>query len=117
GLLQLVGAVGALQSIEGSGRRVLRAASEVLLALSPLALSLVGIFTLANALVLHVVLGMVLFVTPVLGFLVTGVFLRGISGWRRFGTWLLLASPLTLLLLSRTASVSTRPRSPLARAS
>ncbi len=100
GLLQLVGAVGALESTGSSRRRGLRIASDVLLALSPLALSLVGIFTLGNALLLHIVFGMLLFVSPVLSFLVTGIYLRGVqtTNWRRFGTLLLLASPLTLLL-------------------
>jgi high-affinity Fe2+/Pb2+ permease len=37
--------------------------------------------------------------TPVASFLTTGRFLRAIPGWRRFGTWLLLGSPLTLVLL------------------
>jgi hypothetical protein len=34
----------------------------------------------------------------VLGFLATGLFLRGVPQWRRFGSWLLLGSPLTLTL-------------------
>ncbi len=42
--------------------------------------------------------GLLLFTSPVLSFLVTGLFLRGIPGWQGFGTALLLASPLTLLL-------------------
>jgi len=33
------------------------------------------------------------------GFLATGFFLRVIPRWQRFGTWLLLGSPLTLVLL------------------
>jgi hypothetical protein len=37
--------------------------------------------------------------TPVLSFLVTGFLLRRIPRWRRFGSWLLLGSPLTLALL------------------
>jgi hypothetical protein len=37
--------------------------------------------------------------TPVLSFLAAGFFLRGMPRWRRFGTWLLLGSPLTLLLV------------------
>jgi hypothetical membrane protein len=98
GLLQLVGTVGAMESIASSGRRPRRTLCEVLLPISPLALALVGFFTLANALLLHIVLGTLLFVTPVVGFLVTGLYLRGIPAWRRFGSMLVLASPLTLLL-------------------
>jgi hypothetical protein len=37
--------------------------------------------------------------TPVIGFLVAGLVLRGIPRWRHLGSWLLLGSPLTLLLL------------------
>jgi hypothetical membrane protein len=113
GLLQLVGAtaslestatrglVGAAASPESTptrGQNGLRRASLVLLALSPLALALVGVFTLANALLLHIALGMLLFASPVLSFVVTGLYLRRRPAWRRFGTLLLLASPLTLLL-------------------
>jgi hypothetical protein len=35
----------------------------------------------------------------VLSFLVTGLLLRRVPRWRRFGNWLLLGSPLTLALL------------------
>jgi hypothetical protein len=37
--------------------------------------------------------------SPVLSFLAAGFFLRGAPRWRRFGSWLLLGSPLTLLLI------------------
>jgi hypothetical protein len=57
-----------------------------------------GIFTL-ESLVLHLVAALLLFVSPVLSFVVTGLFLRGVPGWRGFGNWLLfLGSPLTLIL-------------------
>ena len=36
--------------------------------------------------------------SPVLSFLIAGFFLRRIQSWRHFGTWLLLGSPLTLLM-------------------
>jgi len=56
-----------------------------------------GVFTWQSAIRLHL-LGFSLVLTPVLGFLVTGFFLRGVPRWRRFGSWLLLGSPLTLAL-------------------
>ena len=34
-----------------------------------------------------------------MSFLAAGWFLRSIPDWRRFGTWLLLGSPLTLVLV------------------
>jgi hypothetical protein len=40
--------------------------------------------------------------TPVVSFFVTGLWLRRIPHWRRFGNGLLLASPLTLALLVLT---------------
>jgi hypothetical protein len=36
--------------------------------------------------------------TPVVSFLVTGLYLRSVHGWHRFGSGLLLASPITLVL-------------------
>jgi hypothetical protein len=42
--------------------------------------------------------GFLLAITPIVGFLVAGLLLRRMAGWRRFGTWLLLGSPLTLAL-------------------
>jgi hypothetical membrane protein len=98
GLLQLIGTVGAIQAIRPGGRIALRTLCVVLLAISPLCLALAGIFTLASALLVHVVVGTLLFASPVLGFLVTGAFLRGTPGWKQLGTALLVASPLTLLL-------------------
>ncbi len=66
------------------------------LALSGLGAVMDGIFTLESML-LHS-LGFLLAVTPIGGFLVAGLLLRRVAGWRRFGTWLLLGSLLTLAL-------------------
>jgi hypothetical protein len=41
---------------------------------------------------------MLILATPVISFLITGIQLRGLPGWRRFGNGLLVASPLTLAL-------------------
>src|SRR6266511_4010970 len=57
-------------------------------------------FILGGLLLLAGVLGFLLAIgTPVVSFLAVGLYLRGIPRWRRFGGWLLLGSPLTLLLL------------------
>ncbi|MBV9354980.1 MAG: DUF998 domain-containing protein [Chloroflexi bacterium] len=98
GLWQLVGTVSAMRAIPSGGRAGLRTLSTALLAISPLCLALAGMFTLASALYVHIVVGMLLFVSPVVSFLVTGFFLRAAPGWQRFGTSLLLGSPLTLVL-------------------
>jgi hypothetical protein len=47
--------------------------------------------------------------TPVLSFLVVGFSLRRIPRWRRFGSWLLLGSPLTLS--ARSGGLTTPDRS------
>jgi hypothetical protein len=56
-----------------------------------------GIFTL-QSFFLHFVGYALACGTPVLSFLVAGLVLRGIPSFRRLGNWLLLASPLTLIL-------------------
>jgi ubiquinone/menaquinone biosynthesis C-methylase UbiE/hypothetical membrane protein len=98
GLLLLAGVIGVFQTIEADGRPVAWRAWAALLALSALGLIVCGIYTLESFL-LHM-MGFVLgCVTPVASFLVTGLSLRRLPPWRRFGTWLLVGSPLTLLLL------------------
>jgi hypothetical membrane protein len=99
GLMLLAGVIGVFQTTKASGQAAARWACAALLALSPLGLAMAGIFTLESSLVLHNVAALLLFATPLLGFLAAGLYFRHIPRWRRFGNWLLLASPLTLLLL------------------
>src|SRR5262249_38835099 len=68
------------------------------LALSAFGMIVDGIFTL-ESIVAHFVGFLLGAMTPVLSFLVIGLLLRRVPNWRRFGTWLLLGSPLTLALL------------------
>jgi hypothetical membrane protein len=98
GLVLLVGVAGIFQTVRPSGRRSAGRVSAALLALSPLGLVVAGSFTL-EAVMPHLLGFLLATGTPVASFLTTGLLLRGIPGWRRFGTWLLLASPLTLVLL------------------
>lgn len=97
GLLLLVGVVGSLQGIRQMGT-VARWGCTVLLALSALGMAMDGIFTLESFFP-HLIGFLLAAATPVLSFLVTGLLLRRVPRWRRFGTWLLLGSPLTLALL------------------
>jgi len=98
GLLILVGVFGVFQSIGPHGRPALHKACAALLALSGLGSVMCAVFTV-ESFFLHMT-GFLLGVgAPVLGFLATGFFLRVIPRWQRFGTWLLLGSPLTLVLL------------------
>lgn len=100
GLLLLGGVVGIFQ---GTWRDVGTKAGwvcMVLLALSPLGLVVVGLFTEASSTwVGHAVGAVLVFQTQVVGFLVTGFVLWRRPRWRRIGRWLLLASPLTLALV------------------
>ena len=84
------------QSIREIGA-VARWSCTVLLALTALGAAMDGIFTL-QSFFLHFVGYALACGTPVLSFLVTGLVLRGIPSFRRLGNWLLVASPLTLVL-------------------
>src|SRR5262249_41788561 len=97
GLLIMVGVVGIFQGIQEIGA-VARWSCTALLALSGVGAVVVGIFTLESFLV-HFVGVLLAVATPVLSFLISGLVLRRVSRWRRFGSWLLLGTPLTLALL------------------
>jgi hypothetical membrane protein len=98
GILLMAGVIGVFRTMTASDRPAARWACAALLALSPLGLVIAGIFTLEDPLP-HLIGFLLATGTPVLSFLAAGFFLRGMPRWRRFGTWLLLGSPLTLLLV------------------
>lgn len=98
GLMLLAGVVGVFQTIAPAGRPAARRACAALLALSPLGMVVAGIFTLEDPLP-HLIGFLLAVATPVVSFPAAGLFLRGIPRWRRFGGWLLLGSPLTLVLV------------------
>jgi hypothetical protein len=97
GLLLLSGVIGVALTLPPGGRPVARIASVILLALSPIGLIIIGLFTLESP-VMHLCGAILILATPVISFLITGIQLRGLPGWRRFGNGLLVASPLTLAL-------------------
>src|SRR5258706_3012976 len=97
GLFLLAGVVGIFQTFREMGA-VARWSCTVLFALPALGMAMDGIFTLQSFFLHFVGFGLGCG-TPVLSFLVTGFLLRRIPSFRRFGSWLLLASPLTLVLL------------------
>jgi hypothetical membrane protein len=99
GLLTLAGVLGALRTTRVAGQPTMRIWSTALLALSPIGLGLAGIFTLATSLLMHNVAALLLFVVPLAAFPVSAVYFRRIPPWRRFGSMLLVAGPLTLVLL------------------
>jgi Protein of unknown function (DUF998) len=98
GILLMIGVFGIFQTIGPNGSPAARRSSAVLLALTGLGSVVDGIFTL-QWFFLHMSGFTLACGTPILSFLVAGLFLRRIPRWRRFGTWLLLGSPLTLLLI------------------
>jgi len=98
GSLLLGGVLGVFQILPAGGRPAARWTCAALLALSPVGLGVAGIFTLKSPL-LHLLGALLALVSPVLSFLATGLLFRGIPGWRRFGNWLMLTSPLTLVLV------------------
>jgi hypothetical protein len=99
GLLTMLGVIGIFQTLEPSGRPTARWINAALLALSPVGFVVAGIFTLSGSVLLHFVGFLLVAATPVVSFLTTGLFLRRVPTWRRFGNWLILGSPLTLLLV------------------
>ncbi len=99
GLLLLAGVVGVFQTTKADARPAMRRVCGTLLALSPVGIVMAGIFNFESSLPLHIVAANLALVTPVLSFLAAGYFFRRIPRWRRFGTWLILGSALTLLLV------------------
>lgn len=100
GLLILVGVIGVFLSIPEMST-VWRWSCIAIFALSPLGMIIDGIYTIETFMP-HMAGVLLAAATPVIGFLVAGVLFRRIPAWRRFGSWLLLASPLTLVLLILT---------------
>ncbi|MEO3821921.1 DUF998 domain-containing protein [Plantactinospora sp. B24E8] len=98
GLMLVAGLVGVFRATTTAGWSVPHRTAFALLACSGVGQAVCGIFDL-EAVMPHT-LGFVLALgAPIVGFLLAGLHLRRVPGWRRFGNWLLLGSPLTLALL------------------
>ncbi len=97
GLFIIAGAIGIFQSIREIGA-VARWICTLLLGLTGLGSILDGVFTIETFMphMLGFLLGIA---STILSFLVIGLLLRRLPHWRRFGSWLILGSPLTLALL------------------
>ena len=96
GLLLIAGVIGVMQ-VTTPGRPTPRA-TTILLALTGAGQMMCGIFTL-KAIMPHMLGFVIALGAPIVSFLVAGRHFRGVPGWRRFGTWLRLGSPLALVLL------------------
>lgn len=95
GLLMMAGAEGVFRLIPELGRGA-RWMGTVLLALPGLGAVIDGVFTLEQFLP-HFI-GFALALTTVVGFPVVGYLLRKVRSWRGFGSWLIVAGPVTLAL-------------------
>lgn len=95
GLSVVAGAVGIFRAIPELGPAS-RWICTILLALPGLGSVMDGIFTLEHFFLHFVGFGLAL--STVVGFPVTGYLLRRVPSWRGFGTWLIVAGPMTLAL-------------------
>jgi hypothetical membrane protein len=93
GLLIVGGVIGVFHQIpEMSARR--RMIATALLCLPGVGSVLDGIFNLEHF-VLHFA-GFLVALTTIITFPLVGLLLRRVAGWRRFGSWLIAAGPITL---------------------
>jgi hypothetical membrane protein len=97
GVLVAIGVIGSLRCVTPLTTRSRRTCTT-LLSLVAVGSIMDGLFTL-ESFKPHMIGALLAFITPTVSFLVTGTALRRIPAWRRFGTWLRLGSPLTLVLL------------------
>jgi hypothetical protein len=95
GLLLVAGAVGIFRSIPELGPAA-RWVGTAVLALPGLGAVTDGIFTLEHFFLHFIGFGLAL--TAVIGFPLTGFLLRRVPTWRGFGSWLIVAGPVTLAL-------------------
>lgn len=98
GLVTLAGIGGITQPLRKDLGTTARRICAVLLAVSPLGLVWIGFFPM-NMLALHTIGAQLALGFPILAFVPVALILRRTPRWRSMGNWLLMASPLTLVLL------------------
>ncbi len=98
GLLLLVGLIGIFWKIDELHDKT-PWLIIFLLAITPVGSILDGFYTI-NSGFIHYVISMLSFAAPIASFLVAGLRLRRIPGWEKPGWWLILSSPLTLVLMT-----------------
>ncbi|MEQ4205482.1 DUF998 domain-containing protein [Actinopolymorpha sp. B9G3] len=98
GLMLIAGLIGVFRTTSAAEWTNLRRTALILLACSGVGQVMCGLFNL-EAMMPHTLGFLLALGTPIVGFLIAGRYFRRVPGWRRFGTWLLVGSPLTLALL------------------
>jgi hypothetical protein len=97
GLLIFVGVIGIFQNMKELGA-VARWICIILLELSPIGAIICGLYTY-ETFFLHFIGFFLACGTPVICYLVVGLLLRRVPLYRRIGSWMILGSPLTLILM------------------
>jgi hypothetical membrane protein len=97
GLLIFVGVLGIFQNMKELGAAA-RWSCIILLELSPMGAIICGLYTYETFL-FHFIGFFLACGTPVICYLLVGFKLRRVPLYRRFGNWLILGSPLTLILI------------------
>jgi hypothetical protein len=96
GLLIIAGSIGIFQNIPDMSRSA-RWICTLLIALTGLGSLIDGVFTLESFMP-HMLGFLLAILSTVVSFLIIGLLLRRLPRWHRFGSWLILGSPLTLAL-------------------
>jgi hypothetical protein len=97
GLLIFVGVIGIFQNMKELGA-VARWICIILLELSPIGAIICGLYTY-ETFFLHFIGFFLACGTPVICYLVVGLLLGRVPLYRRIGSWMILGSPLTLILM------------------
>jgi hypothetical membrane protein len=97
GLLIFVGVIGIFKNMKELGA-VARWICIILLELSPIGAIICGLYTF-ETFFLHFIGFFLACGTPIICYLVVGLLLRRVPLYRRIGSWLILGSPLTLILM------------------
>ncbi len=96
GVLLVIGVIGALGTTSGPAGA--RRTCTALLSLTGVGVATDGVFTL-EAMLPHSIGFLIAVAAPAVSFPVAGRYFRRLPGWRGFGTWLMVAAPVTVVLV------------------
>jgi hypothetical membrane protein len=100
GILIIIGILGLFYTFPNKNRPVIHWIVALLLMLSPVGLICAGIFTLKVSVPLHMMAFTLAGGTPVISFIITGIYFWRVYDWKKIGMVLIIGGPLTLLLTS-----------------